>query len=262
MMRCRFLVGWGILGLVSMGYAQTIPPGGGLSTFDRPGLADAPYLPKQGSFQVELGSGWSGTSKDGQPLKPGVLLRYAQSSAFEWRAQWNYAPPLGILDDFLSNYQRQLVTFGGKVRCGHQKGLVPDWGLMGNVMVDPRYQRAQGKGSPVGGDLYLVTMHNFPYGLSVNTNWGLGLFPSSPSLVPLGAVALNWAAGGSWGFYGEVFGFGGQGERGQRGWDMGVTCLLRGEKAQLDLSWMDPDVSQKGGGSLLLGYSLNFSRSR
>ena len=31
MMRCRLLVGWGILGLVSMGYSQTIPPGGVLS---------------------------------------------------------------------------------------------------------------------------------------------------------------------------------------------------------------------------------------
>ena len=255
-----FLFGLGFLGFVSHSAAQSSFPFQSAPTFDRPGVADAPYSPKKGSFQSELGSGWSGGFRDAKPVNPALLLRYGQTSRFEWRAQWNYAPPLSALDDYLTQNQTQLVAFGGKVRCGQENGLIPDWGFMANVVVDPRYKRTQSQGMPLGGDLYLVTMHNLPFGLSINTNWGLGLFPSSPSLIPLGAMTVNWSSGGSWGFFGEVFGFGVKGHAGQRGWDMGLTCLLNEDKSQIDLSWMDSDGAQKGGGVLLVGYSRNFSK--
>jgi hypothetical protein len=77
----------------------------------------------------------------------------------------------------------------------------------------------------------------------------------------VGAVAVNWAPGGPWGFFGEFYAFGGRGQGVQKGWDTGLTYLLERDKAQIDLSWMDSDLSQKGGGVLLVGFSRNFSKA-
>ena len=246
-------------------YAQMPVSNLTIPTFDRPGIADAPYMPPRGSFQVEFGTGLSGQMqsdrlKEAKLLNPVVLFRYAQATKLEWRVQWNYAPPLASLDDYLDRSQTQLMAIGAKVSGGKGHGWLPDWGLMGNLMIDPRYRLNMDDGKRLGGDLYLVTMHNLPYGFSINTNGGLGWFPSSSSLTTLGALAVNWAPGGPWGIFGEVYNFGGRGQHGQSGWDAGLTYLLNHDQAQIDLSWMDSDLSQKGGGVLLVGFSRNFSK--
>jgi hypothetical protein len=181
------------------------------------------------------------------------------ASGFEWRAQANYVPPLGSLDRFLRDESTHLLAFGAKMRCGREWRFVPEWALMGNFITDTRSLTKRNSVSALGWDLFLLTMHNLPHGFSLNGMLGIGRYPSAAQWVSTGALTVNWAMNSRWGFFGEVFGFH-QSQTGlQQGWDIGMACYVDGQKAQWDLSWMNSDLSEKGGGVLLLGYLRNFS---
>ena len=211
--------------------AQTEP-----ITFDRPGVADSPFLVVSGGPQIEMGvaSGFQAFNPD--DFWPVVLLRYRVHDEAELRVNANYKPPLTVLTDRLAAEGIVLWSAGGKVNVCSEKGLRPQTAVIANGFIGTPGAAQDRTGW--GLDFYLAFIHTVHPKVSVNTNVGYLRFNllGAPSLGA--SCAVNAVVTERLGCF--VEGFGWQSTTGNSpevGWDIGAT-LLSGEFVQWDVSFV------------------------
>jgi hypothetical protein len=144
---------------------------GSIIEFDRPGIADLPYLVPRRTIQIEMGYGFfvDDTGAVNFDNAPGILLRWTPSKIFELRFNMNYMP-------FSTHFSRYYAAnnlfgfgIGGKVKICKEKGLRPELAMTGLFTFSDKTFSGMG---PVGGEINLLANNFFTDWFYWNYNVG------------------------------------------------------------------------------------------
>jgi hypothetical protein len=229
-------------------------------SFDRPGVADAPYTVGPRRHQLEIGSSVDLPMFANRVAVPSVLYRFGAHPNLELRLNASYAPPINLLNKQLQDRGCSLGALGLKWPVLREKKWVPACAIIANTFTGFGPGRLSRSNTP-GWDVYLATMSNGPMGFSLNTNWGMFHYANDLKCTAVYAVCLSWTNQGNLSLFIENFGFGYQSGGSQKGWDWGITYLI-GSKMQVDLSLMNTQDFAGRQSVVIFGLSRNFSGKR
>lgn len=141
--------------------------------FDRPGVADLPYINPLNSFQIEAGYDFEYSDSLGIQfdITPAILLRYSFVKYFELRLEFNHQP--------LSNYYNRLCNdldlyhfaIGYKLKICKEKRALPELALT-NIITFPTRGFIEPNIDWVGTEVYLLANNNVTDYFFINYNIG------------------------------------------------------------------------------------------
>jgi hypothetical protein len=225
-------------------------------SFDRPGVADSPFLVPADGLQLEMG--WASGFNKPVPgdFLPSVLLRIRVQKSMELRWNGKYNPPLDILSDRLASDGMVLWSAGGKWYLFEQRGLRPETAIIANGFIGSG--RSESTKREWGLDGYFALMNTISPRLSVNTNVGYLQFRNLGVPFLGSSCSVNWGLDEAIDCFIEGFAWrSSNGDHLEVGWDVGVTLFSR-QGVQWDVSFLRSHIGGRDTESLNLGFSRRF----
>jgi hypothetical protein len=224
--------------------------------FDRPGIAESPYIVAVKRCQIEAGVGYADFSGLSEAILPSVLLRKCIFKNTEIRAAFNYEPQMiGIIKDHIKN-DFDPIALGVKSKICKEKGLLPESSFILNTYFPMQLIGKKNTGTfNVEGAFQF--QNNFADVWSLNYNIGTLFGDRFPRGILSYATCLSVAVSNRIGIFSEIFGYQPFAKRGEIGVDFGVVFNPT-KWSQIDFSVIDNVENQLHYGSLLVGYSFTF----
>lgn len=138
-------------------------------TFDRPGVADSPYLIPKKSFQLESGFTYLTGNEILALAYPAVMARIRVANKYEVRLNVNYEPPSFSMSDYNNVKNFTGYSIGVKRKLWREKAGMPETAVMYNLVASANHRNLK---LPVASysELYFLFQNNFKNWLGINYN--------------------------------------------------------------------------------------------
>lgn len=248
-------MGWAVLLCSTLAWTQEEEQA---PVFDRPGVADGPYLVKSTQPQLELG--WSGSDQSTwqECFYPSAMIRAKFWKRQEWRIAYNYVPQSSWIIRHFNKNNFSGIALGTKIGMVKEQGRKPEIALLINwfaptQIVKNFYNGKKSKEQYL--ELGALFQNNWSNGFSLNYNLG-ALISRWSEFQLTQSICLSKSLDDNWALFVEQFGyFGCQSQ--EVGFDGGITYRLH-TRHQLDLSYVFNYLSRVNYGTVLLGYSFRY----
>ncbi len=155
-------------------------------TFDRPGIADSPYLIPKGSFQLETGFSYLHENEISDIAYPAAMTRIRVAKKYEVRLNVNYEPPSFSVTDYNNTRNFTGYALGVKRKLWREKSGIPEAAIMYNAVASVNHRNLK-QTIATYSELYIL-FHN-------NINW-LGINYNLAFILPhstLGSPLLHYS---------------------------------------------------------------------
>lgn len=201
--------------------------------FDRPGIADSPYIVALQNWQIEGGTIYVKEGKWEDLWYSSIMLRKSLHKRFEVRFTIAHQPTSALLDEFYDELaERYPVSIFGKWKIVDEKNWIPDMAFLGGLVV-PIQKDFETKN--LGYELYLMCQNNVNSLFSIN--YGGGVIKAHPqaNLLYSYSACLNINAYQRLAFFVENYAYIQDKDSWERGFDAGVV-FMPSPKSQIDIS--------------------------
>lgn len=245
-----------LLALTQLGFTQD-----SIITFDRPGIADSPYLTPNGTIQLELGTSYTAFTGITESYLPAVLLRIPIKNKTEIRFALNYEPQSlkYILYNFTSDFDPIAIGFKRKIKKEYKRS--PEIAFSANA-----FYPIQGLNNinihHVNADFYFLFHDNIGKRSGLNYNIGYIYANSHLKNVLAWSFCYNHKITDKTTAFAEYFGYYHfLNKKLETGFDAGLVYEF-GKTFQLDISYIFNDYKEQSLGFLALGisYNLNYQK--
>jgi hypothetical protein len=230
-----------------------------LVVFDRPGVADSPYLVGKGIWQIENGITYSNKTGLSSSLIPSILLRKYVGYQTEIRVGINYEPQMMdiILDNEIHSYTP--IAIGIKHKLWKEVKFRPEASLIVNTFSPIQKLGELRKSANSNFELGVQFQNNINSKLGINYNIG-SLFTHNFSTSMLTyAICTNYSITNKISVFGEFFSYLSKQVSNEFGFDGGIV-YFPSVHSQIDLSLVNNKFDKNHYFSLLIGYSLAISK--
>ncbi len=203
-------------------------------SFDRPGIADSPYIVDLQNWQVEFGASTAKNGDWSDLLYSSVMLRKSIHKRFELRLTMMHQPVSFLLDNFYETAaKRYPISLFGKWKIADEKGFLPDMALLGGFIVPIQKDFAI---KNMGYELYLMCQNNISPLFSIN--YGGGILQNHPQagLMHNYSLCFNILLSSQLGIFVENYAYA---KNWTKDWEEGIDCGIVYSpvpKTQIDLS--------------------------
>ncbi|MBX9851587.1 MAG: transporter [Cytophagaceae bacterium] len=206
--------------------------------FDRPGIADGPYLVRKKCIQLESGFAYSKYTGINNALAPFIMLRKSFFKRNEIRIGFNYQPQtLKIIDYNLKNNFIP-IAIGIKQKLFREKKVIPEASLIINTFYPSQKIGRQANLNYLNLETVFQFQNNINKYFSLNYNAGLLFNQNNKRKNLFYAFCINWNVHPSITFFGEGFGYMNTNvKRQEYGLDGGIIINLK-KRNQLDISYI------------------------
>lgn len=228
-------------------------------TFDRPGIADSPYLVPRGSMQVETGLAYQDRFGLQETYLPVALLRIPAGDRTELRFSLNYEPQ--SLKYILHNFANDLdpVAVGFKRKLLREKGLRPEVAVSGNVFYPLQGFSKNFEPKDINADAYLLFNNCIGERHGLNYNAGYVYASNTLKNVLAWSFCYNFLLTRKTTVFTEYFGYHHfLGSSVESGADAGVVCQVT-RAVQVDVSYIFNYYDGSSYGFVAAGISANIS---
>lgn len=224
--------------------------------FDRPGIADSPYITPRGSIQGEFGMVYNKGYGLSEASLPAFLGRIPLSEKAELRVGLNYEPQSAqfIQQNFQLN--KDPLAIGFKYLISRKRSIAfPEFAIAGNVFTP--MQKIGKLETDLHGDFYLLMQHNFNKTHELNSNLGIAYFSNLASTSIPFSFCYNFNLNEKWTVFVEYFTYYFvKSEKWDSGWDTGIVWQFN-DFMQVDVSWIQNLYFPENRNFVGLGFSLN-----
>lgn len=230
---------------------------GSVLVFDRPGVADSPYLTMPKKWYFEAGYGLTSTCKWSDLLVPSCMLRRAICSKAELRIAVNTTPQS---QDFITKtrtYDGNFTSVGFKQKLIKEKKFIPETAILVNTYSGLCFTKKRKLINAFGYETGFLFQNNLSKFFSINYNLGFISFLSQKSSYLNESTCLNFNLNDEIGAFVENFNYWNVNTNFfEASYDFGLIYGLK-NKCQIDVSYI-ANHSKKHihYGTLLLGFSL------
>ncbi|WP_100804357.1 transporter [Ulvibacter sp. MAR_2010_11] len=209
---------------------------------DRPDATESPNTVPKGSIQLETGAFYESYKNEGiQDEILGyntTLVRYGLLNNFELRVGWNFEEGRTSLDgtrisDVSSGFSPLLL--GMKVEITEEKGLLPDIGLLGHLML-PFLAATDYRPETTGVDFRFSFAHTINEKSGIAYNLGAQWGDDSSEVAYVYTLVYGFSISEKIGIYAEVYGDFPEDSKANHYWDTGLTYALQ-KNIQLDATF-------------------------
>ena len=226
-----------------------------LLVFDRPGIAESPYIVGRKSVQLEVGTAYTEKTGISSSLLPTFLLRKFIGLQTELRLTMNYEPQmLGII---LSNNRLDLdpLALGLKHKLFKETNWLPEAGVIVNVFYPLQYFRS--RIDPINWEVNFVFQNTIRDDFSINYNLGYLVSSQFQKGVFSSSLCLTHNFSEKFGVFVEAFNYTPLREFNEYGYDLGCTYNL-GRVSQIDFSIINNKYCERDYFSVMIGYAYKF----
>lgn len=226
-------------------------------TFDRPGIADSPYLVPKGTLQAECGITYNNKFGIEESYLPAVLVRLPFVAASEIRLTLNYEPQSlkFINDNFASGFDPLAIGF--KKHLVKHKKYFPEIALSANIFYPLQFPGNGLDKNEICFDSYLLFQNNINHKHALNYNVGYVYANSRNKNMLAWSLCYNFAHIETLTFFAEYFGYYHFSEKNtETGIDGGIIWQFH-NRLQADLSCVYSIYDDEQEVFLLAGISFN-----
>ncbi|MBU3658954.1 MAG: hypothetical protein FGM14_03720 [Flavobacteriales bacterium] len=225
--------------------------------FDRPGVADSPYLTMPKKWYFEAGYGLTSTSKWPDLLVPSCMLRRAICSKAELRIAVNTTPQS---QDFITKtraYDGNFTSVGIKQKLIKEKKFIPETAILVNTYSGLCFTKKSKIINAFGYETGFLFQNNLSKFFSINYNFGFISFLGQKSSYLNESTCLNFNLTDEIGAFVENFNYWNVNTNFfEASYDFGLIYALK-NKYQIDVSYIANHSKKRTHyGTLLLGFSL------
>jgi hypothetical protein len=230
--------------------------------FDRPGIADGPYIVGKGIIQAESGFVYSDFIGHENALVPTIMLRKSFLKGNELRLIYNYEPQfIRIIDYHLQN-NFDPVAIGIKKKLLHEKKAIPEASFIVNVFYPVQKISREVSMKELNVESSFQFHDNLNKHISINYNAGLLLNRNDKAGILSYSFCMNWNAHHLVSFFGEGFGYAAlNGSWREYGFDAGLVIEIK-KHYQIDFSFIVNQFERKAYQWLNIGFSALIIRTK
>ncbi len=230
--------------------------------FDRPGIADSPYIVGENSWQFETGFEYADYSGLGDFVLPTIMLRKALSSIDELRITFNYGVQMMSLikRDISKGYDN--IALGWKHKIWNETAYLPDASFMINTFFPIQELKHVGHSKEYNVELGFQFQNTINRRFSLNYNLGT-IFSSGFNKGALNtALCLGIAGTEKLGFFVEGFCVSPFKPFGMEpGFDFGAL-FYPSKRTQIDVSVIDNTYRGVHYYAVLIGFSFQMTKTK
>ena len=241
--------------LVNVSFSQDT-----LTIFDRPGIADSPYITDKQNWQFESGFAYSQNGGFSEAILPSSMLRKSFLGNNELRIAFNYEPQMMaiIKKHMASNYDP--IAIGIKRKLFKEKRFIPETAILLNTYYPMQLWNKIKKSDVYNFEMNLLFQNNLNSKVAFNYNIGTIFSNFYKKGILNYSSCLNLNLSEKSGLFVETFGYKTLSDKNNElGWDMGFV-FNPNPNSQIDFSIITNYYSNASYVSLLLGYSFILNR--
>ena len=228
--------------------------------FDRPWIADSPYLVDKKAWQIETGASYMKKSGLENSYLPSIMLRKYIGWKSELRLTCNYEPQMFsiIKRDLEENIDP--IAIGLKHKIFKENEWIPEASMIINTYYPMQRINKIGKENRYNAEASFQFHHNINDRLGLNYNFGGIISNQFTNGILTYSFCLNINPHHHFGFFIEGFGYKPiKNNFKEWGYDAGILFYPT-KKSQIDLSIIDNAFDKTHYASLLIGYSILISK--
>ena len=228
--------------------------------FDRPGIADSPYLVEQKTWQIEAGMGYSAITGWKEVPNPTVMLRKAISKNDELRLTYNYGLQMIALikDDMSTGFDH--LSLGWKRKLINEKNGIPETSFLLNAYFPLQLLNKIAHAGVYAIEAGFQCQNNLSERFALNYNMGGLITNKYKTGVLTSSVCLNIIGSEKIGFFIEGFVYAPfQNTYIELGADVGIVYNPT-QSSQIDLSFINNYYNGSHYATVLFGYSISLGR--
>lgn len=225
-------------------------------TFDRPGVADSPYLVRPNSVQYEMGTAWNNHLGLDEFVFPVMMFRYRIHKRAELRFCINYEPQSAKYLNYHHIKNIDPIMLGTKVKLFKEKKWRPEASI-GTYLMFPINGFRKPAISLMEVEIVSHFQNNFTSWFDLNYNFGYvygGLLQRSSFEY---AVCANFHPWKKFSLFIEHYGFYHQSGGYEPAWDAGLIFKPK-KNLQLDLSVLQNYWDRTFQTYYMIGFSFNY----
>jgi hypothetical protein len=229
--------------------------------FDRPGIADSPYLVQQKAWQIEAGVGYSAITGWKEVPNPTVMVRKTISKNDELRLTYNYGLQMIALikDDMSTGFDH--LALGWKRKLINEKNWLPEASFLLNTYFPMQLLNKIAHSGVYNVEAGFQFQNNLSKRFALNYNFGGLITNKYRTGVLTTSVCLNITGSDNIGFFVEGFLYAPfQSTLIEPGADIGIVYNPT-ERSQIDLSVIDNYYNGVHYATVLFGYSISLGRN-
>lgn len=226
-----------------------------LLIFDRPGVAESPYIVNINCWQIESGISYLSKTGISSSILPSIMIRKYLAYKTEVRLTMNYEPQMMgiILEHFKQNIDP--VALGVKHKLWEEKNLIPEASILVNTYYPLQKLSSLNKNSIYNVEIGFQFQQKINKILDINYNIGTIFTNNYTKGIINYSICSNLSLTKNIGVFIEYFGYKPINIIEESGFDCGVIFMLN-KHSQIDLSIINNIYQNNHYLSILLGYSF------
>ncbi len=225
--------------------------------FDRPGIAESPYIVDVQRWQIETGVGYAEFSGISEAVLPSLLLRKYIFKNTELRYAFNYEPQMLaiIKENIKSDFDP--MALGIKTKLCKEKGIRPESSFLLNTYFPMQLIGKKNTSGTFNLETGFQCHNNFNETFGLNYNIGTIFSNIDTKGIIYYSSCLNIKVADNLGLFVETFGYVPLQKKLELGFDIGIVYNPN-RNSQIDISIIDNIEFQNHYASVLIGYSIFF----
>ncbi len=231
-----------------------------LIVFDRPGVAESPYLVGNRVWQIENGFTYLNKIGLSSSLIPSFLLRKFLGAQTEIRLGINFEPQMMhvILDNETHSYIP--IAIGIKHKLWEELKYIPEASVIVNSFSPIQKLGKLNKSENYNFELGLQFQNNLNSNIGINYNIGTLITHNFSNYILSYAICANYSLSNKVSVFGEFFSYMSKQIVNEFGFDGGIVYFPNAY-SQIDLSVINNRFEKNNYLSVLLGYSFSLNKS-
>lgn len=232
-----------------------------LTVFDRPGIAESPYITDKENWQFESGFAYSKNGGLSEAILPSSMLRKSFFGNNELRISFNYEPQMmAIIKKHIAN-NYDPIAIGLKRKLWKENQFIPETAILINTYYPMQLLNKIKNSEVYNFEMNLLFQNNLNSKLTFNYNIGTIFSNLYKKGVLNYSFCLNLNLSKKTGLFVEAFGYKTLSDNNNElGWDAGFV-FNPNPNSQIDFSFITNYYSNSSYGSLVLGYSFILKKS-
>lgn len=222
--------------------------------FDRPGIADSPYIVGKRKWQLECGFTITKGSEFTSIINPCIMIRKNLWKNQELRVTYNYAPQSSYIIHRFDSLIFTPIAIGFKQKIIKENKFIPETAVCINTFFPIEKLRKMKNSGIYNIELGLFFQNNLKHNFALNYNVGTLFSNEIRSVLTNYSVCLNYTINNKLACFIEQFSYLST-EHSEYSYDFGIM-ITPTEKHQIDLSYVANHFYSNHYGSLLIGYSI------
>jgi hypothetical protein len=225
--------------------------------FDRPGVADSPYLTMPKKWYIEAGYGLTNSTKLSDLLAPSCMLRKAIYKKAEARIAVNTTPQSNDFITKTTGFDGNFISIGIKQKLLKEQKLRPETAIIVNTYSGLSFSKSSKLINAFAYEAQLLFQNNLNDFFGVNYNFGLIRFASQNTSYINQSTCLNFTITNNLGAFVENFNYWNVNTNFfEASYDFGLIYAFK-DKYQIDVSYIANHSRQKTHyGTLQAGFSF------